>query len=110
MNLPNALNAVVERKKIAEYLLAFDHPEGTGKAEFFTRFGFITDDWQILARALVEHAKTYPVASTSESPYGTKYRIEGPILCPDGRSPSIRAVWIIDIGADAPRLVTAYPL
>jgi len=110
VNLPNANNAYVERSKITDYLLAFDHPEGGGKADFFTRFGFSTDEWQVLADALIAHARGNPVSSTSESKYGTKYRIDGQIRCPDGRSPSIRVVWIIDTGADAPRLVTAHPL
>ena len=110
MNLPNAINAYVERSKIVDYLLAFEHPEGSGKAEFFTRFGFTTEKRQVLADALIAHARTHPVSSMSESNYGTKYRIDGPIHCPDGRSPSLRAVWIIDTRADAPRLVTAHPL
>lgn len=110
MNLPNAINAYAEQRKIIDYLLAFDHPEGGGKAHFFTRFGFMADEWQVLADALIDHAQSNPVSSTSESKYGTKYCIDGPIHCLDGRSPSIRAVWIIDAGADAPRLVTAHPL
>ena len=110
MDLPNAINAYAERSKIIDYLLAFDHPEGGSKAEFFTRFGFTADTWQVLADALIAHARTHPVCSTSESKHGTKYRIDGQVSCPDGRSPSIRAVWIIDTGAEAPRLVTAYPL
>jgi hypothetical protein len=110
VKLPNASNALVERNKITEYLLAFDHPEGAGKAEFFTGFGFTAAHWQILAQALTAHARTQPVSSTSGTKYGTKYRVDGPIACPDGRSPSIRAVWIIDAGMDFPRLVTAYPL
>ena len=110
MNLPNAINAYAEQRKIIDYLLAFDHPEGGGKADFFTRFGFMADEWQVLAAALIAHAQSNLVSSTSETEHGTKYRIEGQIQCPDGRSPSIRAVWIIDAGANAPRLVTAHPL
>lgn len=110
MNLPNAINAFAERKKLVDYLLAFDHPEGTGKAEFFTHFGFTSDGWELLASALIRHAQSNPVSSVAESKHGTKYRIDGPLPCPNGRSPSIRAVWIIDAGADAPRLVTAHPL
>jgi hypothetical protein len=30
-------------------------------------------------------------------------------MCPDGRAPLIRAVWIIDTGADAPRLGNCAP-
>ena len=109
MNLPNAANAHVEPAKIVNYLLAPEHPEGAGKAEFFTHFGFTVDEWQLLAEALLAHALTLRVASMSETQYGTKYRIEGPVVCPDGRTPSIRTVWIIDRGADKPRLVTAHP-
>jgi hypothetical protein len=110
VNLPNANYAFVERAKITDYLLAFDHPEGGGKAEFFTRFGFTADDWEALATALLAHARAHPVSSMAQSIYGTKYRIDGPLLCPGGRSPSIRVVWIVDKGADAPRLVSAHPL
>ena len=92
-----------------DYVLAPDHPEGAGKAEFFAHFGFSPDAWEVLAEALLAHARTHPVVSTSETRYGVKYRIEGPVVCPNGRSPSIRTVWIIDAGTDAPRLVTAHP-
>jgi hypothetical protein len=108
--LPNSDRASVEQSKITNYLLAFDHPEGAGKAEFFTHFGFTVSGWQVLADALTAHAQMQGVSLVSESVYGTKYRIDGPISCPDGRSPSIRAIWIIDAGSEFPRLVTAFPL
>ena len=84
MNLPNAINAYVEEGKVVEYLLAFDHPEGGGKADFFTRFGFAADEWKALADALVAHAQSSPVSSVSESKYGTKYRIDGRIVARTG--------------------------
>jgi hypothetical protein len=40
VKLPNASKARVDRSKVVDYLLAIDHPEGAGKAEFFTQFGF----------------------------------------------------------------------
>jgi hypothetical protein len=39
VRLPNVENAVVEDLKLSGYLLAFDHPEGAGKAEFFSSSG-----------------------------------------------------------------------
>lgn len=110
MKLPNLDKAVVEKKKVTDYLLALDHPEGSSKAEFFTRFGFGIADWQVLAQALLEHAQSNEVASIAPSAFGAKYRVDGPLLCPDGRSPSVRAVWIVDANSDVPRLVTAHPL
>jgi hypothetical protein len=110
VNLPNAEDALVEQSKIADYLLAFDHPEGASKAEFFGSFGFTAGEWQALAHALVDHARANRVSSVVRSRFGTKYRIDGMIRCPDGRTPSIRAIWIIDEGKQKPRLVTAHPL
>lgn len=110
VNLPFSANACVEQRKITDYLLAFDHPEGAAKARFFARFGFTVAQWEVLADALIIQARANPVGSMSESKYGVKYQIDGPLPCPDGRSPVIRSVWIIDKGADFPRLVTAHPL
>jgi hypothetical protein len=110
VNLPNSEAARVEKSKITDYLLAADHPEGASKAEFFSHFGFTLTSWETLASALAAHALAHPVSSLTQSKHGTKYRIDGPLICPDGRAPLIRTVWIIDTGADSPRLVTAHPL
>ena len=110
MKLPNASKALVEQRKVTDYLLDLDHPEGGRKAEFVSRFGFAAKEWRILAEALMIHARAHAVSSTSTTKYGTKYRVDGAISCPDGRSPCIRAIWIIDAGTGFPRLVTAHPL
>lgn len=110
MNLPHADKAIVERGKVVDYLLAFDHPEGSSKAVFFSRFGFKVQEWRVLAEALTEHARRTQVIDATESRYGRKYVIEGPMACPNGREPIVRSVWIIDSGVDFPRLVSAYPV
>jgi len=38
MNLPNADQAQVDRKKITEYLLCTSHPDGSNKALFFSQY------------------------------------------------------------------------
>ena len=110
MKLPNVGHARIERTKIVDYLLAVDHPEGAGKAAFFLRFGFAIADWETFADALIAHARFCQVTKMSESKFGAKYQIDGPLPCPDGRSPAIRAVWIVDAGTNFPRLITAHPL
>ena len=41
MKLPNAEKAVVEREKLADYLLNAAHPDNGGKAAFFEGSDFI---------------------------------------------------------------------
>ena len=110
MQLPNVENAIVDERKLSGYLLAFDHPEGAGKAEFFHRAGFTVTALPDFAAALLKHASTNEVADVVASVHGTKYVIEGPLECPSRDDALIRSIWIIDKGADRPRLVSAYPL
>jgi hypothetical protein len=109
MNLPNAETARIDREKITEYLLSSVHPDGRSKAAFFCTFGFQLERWEVLQDALTRHAANNPVTDVVESRYGTRYVVEGPLDTPDGRSPVVRSVWIMEHGTDAPRLVTAYP-
>jgi len=110
MNLPCAHEAVVPRSKVERYLLNPDHPEGSGKARFFTRFGFRRDDWPGLSAALCGHAQTQPVVRIVETEFSTRYVVEGILKSPDGRNPRLRTIWVVDKGSLAPRFITAYPL
>jgi hypothetical protein len=109
MKLPNAQMAVVDREKIAEYLLNPAHPDNGGKAEFYRQLGFSRDQWEILTAALKALAGNEEVAETTESPHGKKYVIVGRIQSPSGKAPLVQTIWIMDKGLDAARLVTAYP-
>jgi len=110
MKLPNRENAVVPEAKIRGYLLSASHPYGRYKAAFFRRFGFSTDSWELLASALLTHAKQCDVARVDDTPFGTRYTVEGTMSMVDGRAPTVRVVWFVEKGDDRPRLVTAYPL
>ena len=109
MKLPNREKAVVRRSKIVNYLLSATHQDGQGKANFFIRFGFSTEAWQILAEALRQHTE-YEVVKIEDSPYGIRYVIEGELQTPDGRSPQVRSIWFIETEKNQPSFVTAYPL
>jgi len=110
MKLPNLGNAEVEEARIVDYLLSHSHRDGRGKALFFNQFGFILDSWETLAVALQQHAAENDVTKTEETPFGTRYIVEGPIRAPDGRTPRPRVVWFEAPGEMHPRFVTAYPL
>jgi len=110
MNLPNAHLAVVERGKIADYLLNPAHRYGASKARFFAQFGFRLEAWEVLAAALREQGQRHDVSRTKETGFGPRYEVECELATPDGRRPRVRTVWQVDHGEVAPRLITAYPL
>lgn len=110
MKLPNVDQAVVPRRKIVDYLLSESHPDGQSKAYFFHLFGFCSADWEVLARAIHDHAKRNEVSKAEQSPFGTRFVVERIIDTPVNRLPRVRFVWFIDNGESIPRLVSAYPL
>jgi hypothetical protein len=110
MKLPNADLAIVEREKIADYLLNPAHRYGASKARFFVEFGFSGETWEVFADVLREHGRTHDVARWRETGFGPRYEMEGEIPAPDGRRPHVRTIWQVDKGQIAPRLITAYPL
>lgn len=109
MRLPNVESATVPQTKITKYLLSPTHSTGRGKAKFFIQFGFSTEQWEVLAAGLLDHARENDVAKTEPTPFGTRYVIEGTLKTPVERTPLVRVVWFIDTGGSTPRFVTAYP-
>jgi len=110
MKLPHLEKALVPRAKITDYRLSDTHADGRHKAVFFTSYGFTRESWETLAETLKQHAADHEVAKVEDSPFGTRYVIEGIIKAPDGRTPLLRSVWFIRHGEEEPRLATAYPL
>jgi hypothetical protein len=110
MKLPDYEQAIISERKMVNYLLDETHPTGKHKAIFFQHFGFSLQEWLRLANALREHAASYDVSSTLNTPEGAHYVIEGELISPDDRNPSVRSVWAIDFGSLVPRFITAYPL
>jgi hypothetical protein len=109
MKLPQAEHALVERKKVNEYLLNRKHADNGGKADFFSLLGFSAEEWITFAAALRLLAIKCDVTNIVESEHGTKYIVDGELENPRGRREQVRTVWIIDAVETIPRLVTAYP-
>lgn len=109
VRLPNAEKAIVERDKIADYLLNAAHPDNGGKAAFFESFGFRRSEPETLTNSFQNLARQMEVAQATVSPHGRKYVIIGQIESPIGKAANVRTIWIVDKGRDVARLVTAYP-
>jgi len=83
---------------------------GKWKAGFFLSLGFSATNVDELKRHLIAIAHSEDVREVIPSAHGTKYVVDGLLQAPDGRSVQMRTIWIIDVGEDRPRFVTAYPL
>jgi len=70
MKLPHLDRLVVEQAKVTDYLLSATHRYGASKARFFVRFGFRTEDWQVLAGALLDHARRHEIKRMRETGFG----------------------------------------
>jgi hypothetical protein len=87
--LPDIDVALIPQKKIVNYLLSETHEAGRDKANFFKRFGFTSEAWEILAQALRQHAAQHEIAQVEPSPFGNRYVIEGSLQTPSGRTPQV---------------------
>jgi hypothetical protein len=110
MELPYSDQLRVDQAKIVDYLLS--ESNGRGKATFFLQFGFRPEQWAVLAEAIKVQAQGHAVVLAVDSPWGTRYSVEGPIDTPSGRQPRprVRTVWILETGSQQPRLITAHPV
>src|SRR3954467_2246398 len=109
MRLPNRHQAFIAPEKVVDYLLSTAHRDGRHKASFFNKFGFTIDKCEELTDALLRHVDLYEVAKVEESPFGTRYVVDGMMTMADGRTAFVRTVWFIETLSEIPRFVTAYP-
>jgi hypothetical protein len=107
--MPDWRAAYVPPEKLSGYLLSEAHAVGKWKADLFRALGFGQDNAEVLERRLLEIAMGNPVISDIQTPFGTKYVIEGNLLTPEGRLVQLLTVWIVEPSDPRPRFVTAYP-
>lgn len=110
MKLPRLNDLIVEREKVAGYLLNLEHRYGAAKARFFVPLGFSLEGWTILADALRKHGRAYDVVASHETRFGPRYVVEGDLETLSGARAFVRSVWQFDHGSIAPRLITSYPV
>jgi hypothetical protein len=109
MQLPNRTQAYIPPLKLTTYLLSEAHAVGKSKAKFFRALGFDETKIKELEQGLLAIAHTETVTEVVSSAHGTKYIIEGDLATPAGSLVKVRTVWIVEVGEEGPRFVTAYP-
>jgi hypothetical protein len=90
MRLPRGDVAHIEGRKIGEYLLSATHLVGRHKLRFFESVGFSRDRPEELTAALRALAVNGTVTRVLQSPYGTRYIVDGVVVSPAGAIVSLR--------------------
>lgn len=110
MTVPNAECAVVDIRKLRDYCLNSAHDEGKHKARLFAAaLGMTRDDAEDLRDALLQAVKIHEAKLGRRDAYGQRYIVDF-ALERRGKRAMIRSGWIIEHGADMPRLTSCYPL
>lgn len=106
--LPNAEKAIIEDRKLRDYLLSSTHPTGRYKAYLFQKVGYSAQNWGALEQDLRKLILCRDVTRTKRSEYGQKFEVEGPLTGPNRKTVQVLTVWIILTGETIPRLITAH--
>jgi hypothetical protein len=110
MRIPNAEKAVVDIRKLRDYCLDPEHPEGKHKARLFVAtFGITASDAHELREVLLQVVRTQEARSGRRDGYGQRYIIDF-MLEWGGARAMVRSGWIIEHGSGTPRLTTCFPL
>jgi len=110
MKLPNGHRAVVDIRKLRDYSLDPDHPEGKHKARVFAAaLGLTQRDADWLREKLLEVARENDCRPGRRTAHGQRYEIDFNTTW-QGRAARLRSVWNVRPGEISPRLVTCYVL
>lgn len=87
---------VVDVRKLTEYALNDEHPEGKHKARLFRDLlGITRNDWRFLAEQLVTGLQQEIVEHPRKSEHGVQYHVNVPVVGRNGAKKVVRAAWII---------------
>lgn len=110
MKLPNFELAFIDRNKLRNYSLNFQHDRGKYKARLFAAiFDLGRDDAEILQLLIEDAIQNYQAIPSLLDEYGQRYMVDFPITR-NQNAANIRTTWIVRPTEDFPRLVSCYIL
>jgi len=110
MKLPGGERAAVELAKLRNYCLNERHTRGRDKARVFAAgLGITAEEAEVLCDALIRAAKEGEATLGERDDYGQRYVLDFSMTGPGG-SGTVRSIWTVLTGENAPRLVTCYIL
>ena len=105
MKLPE--NTVIARSKLTQYLLTYK--SRNDKSEWLASAGYELENWQILKNDLHHLILSYDAIPTEMTEWGQRYEIRGKLPGPNGKSLSVRTIWMIETTTGISKFLTMYP-
>jgi hypothetical protein len=110
VRLPRGASAVVDHRKVVDYLLSRDHPVGRNKARVFERaLGLTSENADFLVVALLEAAIRGDAVLTASDRFGDRYKIDF-VVDFGGRRAGLRSAWLVPAEPSSPMFLTAFVL
>ena len=110
MKLPNAGGAVVDIRKLRDYVLSSDHRRGRHKARVFAAtLGLTVEHADQLRSALLAAAREGDAIVGDTDEYGQRFMLDFLMTGPNGTA-TVRSRWIVRRDEDFPRLSTCFVL
>jgi hypothetical protein len=108
--LQNADRAIIDERKIRDYLLNPWHARGAHKARMFAAaLGYQRFDHARLISQIRRGILACEAVPIDHVPHGQRFRVEILIEGATG-SAIVRTLWIVRTGEDVPRFTSAYPI
>jgi hypothetical protein len=108
--LRNARHAVIDERKLTDYVLNPAHPRGRDKARVFrSTLGYDRASRADLIEQIQRAILRYEAVFVRQDRYGRHYRADLILEGPRGAA-RVRTGWLYDRGSDVPRLTTAFVL
>jgi hypothetical protein len=111
MKLPNGHLAIIDPRKLTEYCLSVRSDSGKHKAIVFKAVFDISIErnMDVLIGWLRAAAADGDAVYLRSDQWGVFYRVDS-LVTRLNRTATLRSIWAVDIGKDAPRLISCYIL
>lgn len=105
MKLPST--AVIAPEKIKEYLLS--HRRRNDKSQWLAKAGYKLKNWQRLEKDLRSQILSLDAVLAEETKFGEMYEIKGTLVGPNGKSLSVRTIWMNEHESKLTKFITMFP-
>ena len=105
-----ATEIVIDSRKLTEYALNPDNPQGTDKAVMFKHhLGFTRENYQLLLDKIEATALDAEAIIQKQDIHGQRYQVDLEITGVQPKQKEIvRTAWIIELNSTLARLITLY--